>query len=259
MLKNQLQFIINSPLEQFEVINLLSFNAPVFGYFTLTITNLTLYSILILILILSFHYFGNNENKLIPSKWSIVLESLFSSINSMVSSQIGTTNEIYLPLIYSLFCFILGANLLGNVPYSFVITTSAIVALGLSVTIFIGVTILGLYTHKLKFFSLFIPTGCPLALVPLLAIIEFISYLARAFSLGIRLFANMVAGHSLMKILSAFLYKLFSINIIYFIVVLLPFTLFIALCGLELAVSFIQAYVFCLLVSSYLKDVIDLH
>jgi F-type H+-transporting ATPase subunit a len=161
--------------------------------------------------------------------------------------------------IYSLFCFILFSNLIGNIPYSFVITTSAVVALGLSFTIFIGVTILGLFKHKIKFFALFVPSGCPFALVFILVIIEFISYLARAFSLGIRLFANLVAGHSLLKILSIFLYKLFSTNIIYFIVGIIPFTLFIALVGLELAVSFIQAYVFCLLVCSYLRDVIDLH
>jgi len=97
MLKNQSNLFINSPLEQFEVTSLLNFNAPIFGYFTITLSNLALYLILILILILGLHYMGNNEIKLLPSKWSIALESLFSSINSMVSVQIGSTNEIYLP------------------------------------------------------------------------------------------------------------------------------------------------------------------
>ena|ERR1700741_1934585 len=101
MLKNQFNFIINSPLEQFEVSSLLSFNAPILGYFSLTLTNLALYSILIFILILSIHYFGNNENKILPSKWSIALESLFASINSMVREQIGSRNEIYLPAKHS--------------------------------------------------------------------------------------------------------------------------------------------------------------
>lgn len=177
----------------------------------------------------------------------------------MVREQIGTSNEIYLPFIYSLFCFILVANLSGNIPYSYVITTSAIVTLSLSFTIFIGVTLLGLTIHKLAFFSFFIPAGCPLMLVPMLAIIELISYFARAVSLGVRLFANLVAGHSLMKILSTFLYQMFNSTIILFIITLLPFSIFIGLCGLELAVSIIQTYVFCLLVSSYLKDAIDLH
>jgi len=248
---------INSPLEQFEVTSLLSFNAPVLGYFNITLTNLALYSGLIFSLIVGLHVMGNNESKLLPSRWSIALESLFASINSMVRDQIG--REIYLPFIYGLFFFILIANLVGNVPYSFTITTSVIVSIGLSFTILIGVTILGLSIHKVHFFSFFIPSGTPLALVPLLVLIELISYLARAFSLGIRLFANVVAGHTLLKILSTFLFKMFSGGIIIFILTLVPFSLFLAITGLELAVSFIQAYVFVLLTCSYVKDAIELH
>lgn len=253
----QSNLYINSPLEQFEVISLLSLDAPIFGYIGLTLTNLALYSFLIFILIVGLHFMGNNETKLLPSKWSILLESLFASINSMVREQIG--KEIYLPFIYSLFFFILIANLLGNIPYSYTITTSVIVSIGLSFTILIGVTILGLSIHKIHFFSFFIPSGTPLALVPLLVLIELISYLARAFSLGIRLFANVVAGHTLLKILSTFLYQMFSGGLIIFIVTLVPFALFLAITGLELAVSFIQAYVFVLLVCSYIKDAIELH
>lgn len=253
----QSNLYINSPLEQFEVTSLLSLDAPIFGYIGLTLTNLALYSLLIFILIVGLHYMGNNETKLLPSKWSILLESLFASINSMVREQIG--REIYLPFIYSLFFFILIANLLGNIPYSYTITTSVIVSIGLSFTILIGVTILGLSIHKIHFFSFFIPSGTPLALVPLLVLIELISYLARAFSLGIRLFANVVAGHTLLKILSTFLYQMFSGGLIIFIVTLVPFALFLAITGLELAVSFIQAYVFVLLVCSYIKDAIELH
>jgi F-type H+-transporting ATPase subunit a len=259
MLMNIIQnnLYINSPLEQFEVTSLLSLDAPIFGYIGLTLTNLALYSLVIFTLIVGLHYMGNNDIKLLPSKWSILLESLFASINSMVREQIG--REIYLPFIYSLFFFILIANLLGNIPYSYTITTSIIVSIGLSFTILIGVTILGLSIHKIHFFSFFIPSGTPLALVPLLVLIELISYLARAFSLGIRLFANVVAGHTLLKILSTFLYQMFSGGLIIFIVTLVPFALFLAITGLELAVSFIQAYVFVLLVCSYIKDAIELH
>jgi len=253
----QSNLYINSPLEQFEVTSLLSLDAPILGYIGLTLTNLALYSFLIFILIVGLHFMGNNDTKLLPSKWSILLESLFASINSMVREQIG--REIYLPFIYSLFFFILIANLLGNIPYSYTITTSVIVSIGLSFTILIGVTILGLSIHKIHFFSFFIPSGTPLALVPLLVLIELISYLARAFSLGIRLFANVVAGHTLLKILSTFLYQMFSGGLIIFIVTLVPFALFLAITGLELAVSFIQAYVFVLLVCSYIKDAIELH
>jgi F-type H+-transporting ATPase subunit a len=177
----------------------------------------------------------------------------------MVREQIGSLYESYLPFIYSLFIFILISNFLGNIPYNYTITTSMIVSIGLSFTIFIGVTILSLFINKLHFFSYFIPSGTPLALVPLLVLIELISYMARAFSLGIRLFANMVAGHTLLKILATFLSQMFSSSVLIFFVTLIPFSIFIALIGLELAVSVIQAYVFCILTSSYIKDAILLH
>jgi F-type H+-transporting ATPase subunit a len=249
--------IINSPLEQFEVTSLLGLNSPLLGYINFSLTNLALYSILILFLILSLHIMANNNNKLLPSNWSILLESIFASINSMVREQLG--KEVYLPFIYSTFIFILIANLIGNVPYSFTITSSIIVSIGLSFTIVIGVTILGLSIHKIHFFSFFIPSGTPLALVPLLVLIELISYIARAFSLGIRLFSNITAGHTLMKILSTFLYQMFAGGVVMFVVTLIPFSLFLAIIGLELAVSFIQAYVFTLLLLSYIKDAIELH
>ena len=250
---------INSPLEQFEVTSLIGLNAPIFGYFNLTLTNLALYCFLVLFLVIGLHVVANNNAKLVPSKWSIALESSFASVSSMVRDQIGSLNEVYLPFIYSLFFFILIANLTGNVPYSYTITTSIIVTIGLSFTILIGVTILGLYIHKVRFFAFFIPSGTPLALVPLLVLIELLSYSARAFSLGIRLFANMCAGHTLLKILSTFLYQMFSGGIIIAVVTLIPFAIFIALIGLELAVSFIQSYVFCILTCSYIKDAIELH
>ena len=254
---NSSSIFISSPLEQFEVTNLISINAPIFGYLNISLTNLGLYSILVLFLIISFHYMWNNDNKLVPSSGSIVLESIFTTISTMVKEQLG--KEIYLPFIYSLFIFILAANLVSNVPYSYAITTSVIVTIGLSFTILTGVTILALYTHKVKFFSYFVPTGTPLPLVPLLVLIEVISYLARAFSLGIRLFANIMSGHALLKILSTFLYQMFNAGIVAAVLTLIPFSLFLCICGLEIAVSFIQAYVFTLLTISYIKDAIYLH
>jgi F-type H+-transporting ATPase subunit a len=250
---------ISSPLEQFEVTNLIGINAPILGFFNLTLTNLALYSIVLLFLTLGLHFVSSNNRKLVPSKWSIALESSFASINTMVRDQIGTTNEVYLPFIYSLFFFIIIANLIGNVPYNYAIATSLVVSLGLSVTIFLGVTILALSIHKARFFSFFIPSGCPLGLVPLLVLIELVSYVARAASLGVRLFSNIMAGHALVKILSTFLFQLMSSGVIIAIVMLVPFALFVAILGLEIAVSVIQAYIFCSLTCSYLKDAIDLH
>lgn len=255
--------LIFSPLEQFEVVNLISLNAPILGYLNLSLSNLGLYSIIIFILVISTHLVfkgtGSNNTKLIPSNWSIALESSYASINAIVREQIGLRNEIYLPFIYSLFFFIIIANLIGNTPYSFTITTSIVISVGLSFTVFIGVTLLGLFKHGFHFFSYFIPSGTPLALVPLLVLIEVTSYLARALSLGVRLFANMCAGHTLLKILSTFLYQMFSSGILVAIFTLIPFSIFVALIGLEIAVSIIQAYVFILLTSSYIKDAIELH
>jgi F-type H+-transporting ATPase subunit a len=250
---------ILSPLSQFEVTSLIGLNAPILGHLNLTLTNLGLYSLFVLFIVIGLHYFANNDSNLIPSKWSISLESSYASLSSMVREQVGAQSEIYLPFVYSLFFFILIGNLISNVPYSFAVTASGIVSLGLSVTIFIGVTILALSIHGIKFFSFFVPAGTPLALVPLLVLIELISYLARAVSLGVRLFANIVAGHTLLKILSTYLYKLFTGSLIVAIITLVPFTIFLALIGLELAVSLIQAFVFTLLVCSYLKDAIELH
>ena len=257
--KKMSQILILSPLSQFEVTSLIGLNAPIFGYLNITLTNLGLYASFILLVVIGLHFYGNNDFNLIPNKWSISLESSYASLSSMVREQIGNNNEIYLPFIYSLFFFILFGNLISNVPYSFAVTASGVVSLGLSFTIFIGVTLLALSIHGIKFFAFFIPAGTPLFLVPLLVIIELISYLARSVSLGIRLFANIVAGHTLLKILSTYLYQLFSGSLIIAVITLLPFAIFLALIGLELAVSLIQAFVFTLLVCSYLKDAIELH
>ena len=177
----------------------------------------------------------------------------------MVREQIGSHSEEYFPLVYSVFFFIIIANLTGNIPYNFTIGTSIIVSLGLSITVFIAVTVIGITKHKLTFFSYFIPAGTPLPLTPILTLIELVSYFARAFSLGVRLLANLCAGHALLKILSTFLAQMFTSSIIVAVLALIPFTLFIAIIGLELAVSVIQAYVFSLLLCSYLKDAIELH
>jgi F-type H+-transporting ATPase subunit a len=255
-----LNIFVSSPLEQFEVTAPFgSFNAPILGDFNLSLTNLGLYAIITTFLVLGMHIIANNSHALIPSKWSVALESAYASVHGIVRDQIGVANEIYTPFIYSLFFFLIIANLNGNIPYGYTVTTSAIVCLGLSVMIFLAVTILGLSIHGVHFFSFFIPAGTPLGLVPMLVLIELISYLARAVSLGVRLFSNMVAGHTLMKILSTFLAQLFTASILVAIVTIIPFAIFVALIGLELAVSVIQAYVFCVLTSSYIRDAIELH
>jgi len=175
-------------------------------------------------------------------------------------SQINPTKgQIYFPFIYTLFIFILINNLIGMIPYSFASTSHFILTFSLSFTIVLGATILGFQRHGLKFFALFVPAGCPLVLLPLLVLIEFISYLARNISLGLRLAANILSGHMLLNILAGFTYNIMSSGIIFFFLGLIPLSFIIAFSGLEIGIALIQAQVFVVLVSSYIKDGLDLH
>lgn len=145
------------------------------------------------------------------------------------------------------------------VPYSFASTSHFILTFFISFTVVLGATILGFQIHRLKFFSLFVPQGCPLGILALLVLIEFISYLARNVSLGLRLAANILSGHMLLSILSGFVYNIMTSGFFYFFMGLIPLAFIIALSGIELAISFIQAQVFVVLSSSYIKDALDLH
>ena len=173
-----------SPLEQFEVTSFISLN---FFGFNLALTNVGLYVILMVTVFVGLHLFSINSysslRSVVPSRWSIGFESAYTTIHSQVKEQVGSSNEGYLPFLYSLFFFILIGNLFGNVPYSFAFFTSAVCSMGFSVMIFLGVTILGVSKHRLHFLSFFVPGGTPGALVVLLIVIELISYIARAFSL----------------------------------------------------------------------------
>ena len=248
-----------SPLEQFEVVSLIHLRVDVRCSVVVSLTNIALYAIMATGLIIALHVTATNGYRLVPSAWSIALEASVVTLTAMVRDQLGTRHEVYTPLIYSLFMYVLVCNLLGNVPYGYTVTTSAIACLGLSLLVFFAVTLLGLYLHGVHFFSFFVPSGTPTALVPMLVVIETVSYLARAASLGVRLFSNMAAGHTLLKILATFLGQLFTTGVLVAVITLVPFAVFVALIGLELAVSLIQAYVFCVLTCSYLKDAIELH
>lgn len=248
--------MIRNPLEQFEILDLLSIS--ILGSYKISLTNVGLYlAIATSLLIIVSTY--SVQKSILPDKNSLIQESTYDSILSIVKDQIGGTNEGYVPLILSLFVFILFSNLIGLIPYSFTATSQIALALSFSAAILIGVTLLGLQIHKISFFSLFVPVGTPLGLVPLLVIIELISYLARSVSLGIRLAANMIAGHTLLKILSTFIWKFIISSPVAFIIGIIPMILFTALVGLELAIAFLQALVFIILTSSYIRDGLYLH
>ena len=251
---------ITSPLDQFEIRDLLSLEAPILGNMNISITNIGLYLVVSAFIILTASVLATNYNKIISNSWSISQESLYATIHSIVTNQINAgKGQLYFPFIYTLFIFILINNLIGMVPYSFASTSHFILTFALSFTVVLGATILGFQKHGLEFFSLLVPAGCPLGLLPLLVLIEFISYLARNISLGLRLAANILSGHMLLNILAGFTYNIMTSGFIFFFLGLIPLAFIIAFSGLELGIAFIQAQVFVVLTSSYIKDGLDLH
>jgi F-type H+-transporting ATPase subunit a len=249
-----------SPLDQFEIRDLVSLDIPVLANIHLSITNIGLYLFIGFSITLVLNMITTNYNKLVSNNWSISMETIYATVHGIVVNQINAKKgQMYFPFIYSLFIFILINNLIGMIPYSFASTSHFIFTFSLSFSIVLGATILGFQKHGLHFFSLFVPAGCPLPLLPLLVLIEFISYLARNVSLGLRLAANILSGHMLLNILSGFTYNIMTSGIIFFFLGLLPLAFIIAFSGLELAIAFIQAQVFVVLSCSYIKDALDLH
>lgn len=252
--------IVLSPLDQFEIRDLLSINLSLLNNSHISITNIGLYLIISTLIIIGINKLGNNYNKLISNSWSINQESIYATIHNIVLSQINPNKgQIYFPFIYVLFLFILINNLLGLIPYSFASTSHFILTFFMSFTVVLGATFLGLQKHGLEFFSFFVPSGCPLGLLPLLVLIEFISFLSRNISLGLRLGANILSGHMLLSILSGFTYNIMNSGIIFFFLGLIPLAFIIAFSGLELGIAFIQSQVFVVLTCSYIKDSLDLH
>lgn len=228
--------------------------------FKLSLTNLSLYIFLSCTVLYAKALVTNNNSKIVLNTWVIMTKSLYDTIYSIVINQINNNKgQSFFPFIYCLFLFILINNLFGMVPYSFATTSHFIITFFLSFTIVLGATILGFNQHGLKFFSLLVPAGCPLFLLPLLVLIEFISYLARNVSLGLRLAANILSGHMLLNILSGFTYNIMNFTLLYFLLSLLPLMFVIAFSGLELGIAFIQSQVFVVLSCSYIKDALELH
>ena len=251
---------ILSPLDQFEIKNLVSLDLNLLGNLQISLTNIGMYLTLSAGIVLILNVLATNFNKIVANEWSINQESLYSTIHSIVVNQINNNQgQIYFPFIYGLFIYILINNLVGMIPYSFASTSHFILTFSISFTVVLGATILGFQKHGLKFFSLFVPSGCPLGLLPLLVLIEFISYLARNVSLGLRLAANILSGHMLLNILAGFTYNIMTSGFVYLFLGLIPLAFIIAFSGLELGIAFIQAQVFVVLTSSYIKDSLDLH
>nr|YP_009974728.1 ATPase subunit 6 [Helianthus strumosus]YP_010191806.1 ATPase subunit 6 [Helianthus occidentalis]YP_010191878.1 ATPase subunit 6 [Helianthus tuberosus]AYV91176.1 ATPase subunit 6 [Helianthus annuus]QNJ33689.1 ATPase subunit 6 [Helianthus strumosus]QZL38850.1 ATPase subunit 6 [Helianthus occidentalis]QZL38922.1 ATPase subunit 6 [Helianthus tuberosus] len=252
-----------SPLEQFSILPLIPMNI---GNLYFSFTNSSLFMLLTLSLVLLLIHFVTKKGggNLVPNAWQSLVELIYDFVLNLVNEQIGglsgNVKQKFFPCILVTFTFLLFCNLQGMIPYSFTVTSHFLITLGLSFSIFIGITIVGFQRNGLHFLSFLLPAGVPLPLAPFLVLLELISYCFRALSLGIRLFANMMAGHSLVKILSGFAWTMLCMNdLLYFIGDLGPLFIVLALTGLELGVAILQAYVFTILICIYLNDAINLH
>ena len=240
-----------NPMHQFNVYKIgpeIKINGIDFSF-----TNASLFMLISAISISIFLLLGTKDKKIIPGKFQLLSEILYNFISKMISDTAGKKAKPYFPFIFSLFIFVLFCNMVGMLPYSFTVTSHIIVTLAFAMFIFIGVTILGFVIHGFKYLKIFVPSGVPVVLLPIIMVIEIISYLSRPVSLSVRLFANMMAGHTMLKVFGGFVISLGLVA------GWLPLTFSVALTGLEILVAFLQAYVFAILTCIYLNDALNLH
>lgn len=245
-----------SPLEQFEIYTLLNLN---FLNLDFSITNSSFYAFITLFFLLGIMDLILKNREFILNSWHFLMESFFEVSINLVSEVIGEKGKKYILLIFSVFSFIIVSNLVGMVPYSFTTTSHLIFTFSFALFLFVGINIICIKLHKLQFFSLFLPAGSSVTLAFMLIPIEIVSYIFRLISLPVRLFANMMAGHTLLKVIAGFAWTMMSAGGIMFILHYVPILLLNILIGLELGVALIQAYVFSILTCMYLNDAINLH
>lgn len=240
----------HNPLAQFAIKPLIEIE---FMGNNISFTNSSLAMLIAIIISIGFMIYSLRKQTIIPNRLQAFTESIYLMIHDMIDQNIGEKGRKFFPLIFSIFTFILFCNLLGMVPYSFTATSHIIVTFALATLIFLLVTIVGFWNHGLKFLSLFLPKGTPGWLAPLIILIELFAYLARPVSLSLRLAANMIAGHVLLKVLVGFVVAMS------FYLKPLPIPLIVILIGFEIFVAILQAYIFTILSCVYLSDAVNLH
>jgi len=239
----------HSPLAQFEIKELVPIEI---GGHNITFSNSALMMVITITLILLLMMLGTRKRAMVPGRWQALAELCYEFVANLIRDTVGNEGRKYFPFIFSIFMFILIGNMLGMVPYSFTFTSHIAVTFAMAMVVFIGVTILGFAKHGIKFFTFFVPPGVPVWMWPLMIPIEIISYLSRPVSLAMRLFANMLAGHTLLKVFAGFVPALGAAGV-------LPLAFVGALTGLELLIAFLQAYVFAILTCLYINDALHLH
>lgn len=246
-----------NPLEQFAIKRYADLSV---GGVDASFTNASLFMAIILGLALFFFWLGSRNAGLVPGRWQVALEGLTRFSDNMIEQAIGPKGRAFRPFVFALFLFILVANVIGLVPYSFTVTSHIVVTVAFALTVFALCIVVGLWKHGLKFFSLFVPSAAPIFLLPLIIPIEVISYITRPLTHSVRLFANMTAGHILLKVFAGFVISMGAAgSLLLGTASVVPFVLIVAFHGLEVIVAVVQAYVFALLTCIYLNDSINLH
>lgn len=210
-------------------------------------------------LITALIMFGMSKRAVVPGRLQSLAEASYEFVQGLVVGQVGHEGKRFFPFVFTLFMFVLFGNLLGLLPFAFTFTSHIAVTFALAALVFVLITVVALALHGTKFFGYFFPEGAPLWLAPIIIPVEIVSYLSRPVSLSIRLFANMVAGHVMLKVFATFVVLLGGLGAVGPLVAVLPLTVNVALVGFEVLVAFLQAYVFAILTSIYLHDAVHLH
>jgi len=240
----------HSPLAQFEIKTLMPMKL---GEIDVSFTNSSTFMVLTVLTVSAFLLLGMRRAQLVPGRWQSMAELSYVFIANLVRDTVGSEGRRYFPFIFTIFMFVLFGNMWGMIPYSFTFTSHIVVTFAMAMVIFVGVTLIAIAKHKMHFFTFFMPPGVPMYMAPLLIPIEIISYLSRPISLSVRLFANMLAGHTLLKVFAGFVISLGIVG------GWLPLAFIVALTGLEIVIAFLQAFVFAILTCLYLNDALHLH
>lgn len=250
----------HSPLDQFIVTRVVDINV---AGLDLHITNSALWMMAATVLVIGFTTVFMSRRALVPGRMQSLVELSYEFVANMLKDNVGHEGRPFFPFVFTLFMFILFCNMLGMLPYSYTVTSQIVVTFGLAFVVFIGVTIVGFIKHGLGFFKFFLPHGVPGFLAPLVIPIEVLSYLIRPVSLGLRLFANLTAGHTMLKVFAGFIFGLGAWEIVggfpNIVMGIVPLAAVIGLTVLEFAIAFLQAYVFAVLSCIYLHDAIHMH
>lgn len=240
------------PIHQFQIKEL--FQLPEIGGVKFAFTNSALFMFVAVALVTLILVAGSAKKAMVPGRFQSVAELWYELIENMVKNVLGHEGMKLFPLVFSLFSFVLMGNLLGMFPYFFTITSHVIVTAALAVMVIALVVIIGVAKHGLHFFKLFVPSGVPLLILPLISVIEIISFLSRPVSLGLRLFGNMLAGHIVLKVFAGFVTVLIGSGVLGALGAIAPLGMAVALTALEFLVAFLQAFVFAILTCVYLND-----